>query len=407
MPRAAWILAALLLASTAGAEDVTLLNWNILNYPGTSGTIRNPYFRTVIGATDPDLIVVQEVHSQAGVNEFLTEVLEVVAPGEWVAGPFQESYDTDRAIFYRTGLVTIPASGWLDTDLRNIEWWRLRHTLSGEEFVLFTLHLKASQGSDNEQRRLEEATVLRDYLDGLPETTPVIVAGDFNIYRASEPAYQLLLSAGCGQLHDPIDQVGEWHNNLGYAPIHTQSTRTSTGYGGGATGGMDDRFDQVLVTDEWLDGTGIEIRTDTYTAYGNDGEHFNQSIIEGGNSAVPYEVAEALFHTSDHLPVRVELDLTASANVATELRFETEGSRAARLIAGTPSVRLRLPDEPELSFQLVDPTGRVVVRGPIPSAALHRGEYRCRVADLPAGAYIACLRRAGQLVGTERFVLVR
>jgi hypothetical protein len=111
--------------------------------------------------------------------------------------------------------------GWRNTDLRDIEWWQLRLAESGEEVRLFTLHLKASQGSDNEQRRLLECIVLRNYLDTLPEDLPFIVAGDLNVYWGSEPAYELLLSEGPGQLHDPIDQTGYWHNSITYAPIHT------------------------------------------------------------------------------------------------------------------------------------------------------------------------------------------
>ena len=46
--------------------------------------------------------------------------------------------------------------------------------------------------------------------------------------------------------------IGDWHANVGetdceYASIHTQSTRVSS-FGGGATAGMDDRFDWILVS---------------------------------------------------------------------------------------------------------------------------------------------------------------
>jgi len=51
------------------------MTYNLLNYPGSTSTERNPYFVTVISSTEPDIIVAQEVLSQAAVNEFLSEVL--------------------------------------------------------------------------------------------------------------------------------------------------------------------------------------------------------------------------------------------------------------------------------------------------------------------------------------------
>ena len=54
-----------------------------------------------------------------------------------------------------------------------------------------------------------------------------------------------------GRLFDPIDRIGHWHNNSSYADVHTQSTRT-TQFGGGANGGMDDRFDWLFVSEAIL-----------------------------------------------------------------------------------------------------------------------------------------------------------
>jgi hypothetical protein len=79
---------------------------------------------------------------------------------------------------------------------------------------------------------------------------------------------------------------------------------------------MDDRFDQILVTDDLQDGIGLEILPETYDAFGNDGQHFNQSIIQGGNAAVPLEVAEALHQASDHLPVLASLHFPAATTIA-------------------------------------------------------------------------------------------
>ena len=112
-------------------------------------------------------------------------------------------------------------------------------------------------------------------------------------------------------LIDPINQMGNWHNNNSYALIHTQSTRSSTeGYAGGAYGGMDDRFDIIFTSNDIISGSqGVKYVTNSYVSEGQDGNHFNQSINSGTNSQVTQEIANALFYMSDHLPVSLSFTL--------------------------------------------------------------------------------------------------
>jgi len=333
-------------------------------------------------------------------------VLLEVEPGLWSAGPFHASYDSDRAIFYRHGSVEILDYGWLDTALRDIEWWQVRLLESGEELRVFTLHLKASQGSDNEQKRYLECVVLRDYLDTLPGDLPYIVAGDLNIYEASESAYQLLMSSGPGQLFDPIDEAGDWHDNIAYAPIHTQSTRTSSGYGGGATGGLDDRFDQILVSEDLLGGADLEVLTETYTAFGNDGQHFNQSIIAGGNSAVPYEVAEALHNASDHLPVIVDIYQPGLSTIVFDPPLVTDLSWPSP-VTGTATVRFDLQEPADLVLSLFDTGGRWIATVNAGHRSPGPGQFGCDLSGIPTGTYLAQVRGNGALVFTGRMLVLR
>lgn len=395
-----------LATALAFASDVSFVSWNILNYPGSSGPVREPYYRTVLASIGPDILVVQEMLGQDGVDSFLENVLLEVEPGLWSAGPFHNSYDSDRAIFYRNSSVEILDYGWLDTALRDIEWWQVRLIESGEELRVFTLHLKASQGSDNEEKRFLECTVLRDYLDTLPADLPYIVAGDLNIYQAGESAYELLMSTGPGQLFDPIDESGNWHDNSAYAPIHTQSTRTVSGYGGGATGGLDDRFDQILVSEDLLGGAELEVLPETYTAYGNDGEHFNQSIIAGGNSAVPYEVAEALHNASDHLPVIVDLSQPWLSTIEFDRPLVTNLSWPSP-VTGTATVRFELQEPADLVFSLFDSSGRWIATVESGLRGSGPGQFGCDVTGIPTGTYLAQVRGNGRVVSTGRILVLR
>ncbi|RPJ46317.1 MAG: T9SS C-terminal target domain-containing protein [Candidatus Latescibacterota bacterium] len=351
---------AVVAASPVYGEEFTLLSWNLLNYPGSDGTARAAHFRTVLPNIGPDVIVVQEMLGQAGVTHFRSNVLETIEPGAWSAGPFHDSYDTDNALFFRSAAVEVLEHGWLDTALRDIDWWQVRLLESGEEMRVYSLHLKASQGSEEEEQRLGECTILRDALEALPASLPYAVAGDYNIYTASEPAYEHLVEPGTGSLRDPIDREGAWHDNAAFAAVHTQSTRT-TSFGGGATGGMDDRFDLILVGEEMMDGVDLEIDPESYTAYGNDGVHFNQSIVQNGNSAVPAPVADALHQASDHLPIFAVLRVEPATEVAGSPVPERHEIRIApNPFNATAAIRFTVAAPSPIRLVLFDAAGREV-----------------------------------------------
>src|SRR5690606_6406171 len=82
----------------------------------------------------------------------------------------------------------------------------------------------------------------------------------------------------------------------------TQSTRTRQ-FGGGASGGLDDRFDMILMSQTVMEEGGVFFLPGSYFAFGNDGNHYNDSINKMPNTAVTQQIANALHYASDHLPV--------------------------------------------------------------------------------------------------------
>jgi len=281
------------------------MSYNILNYPGSTSSIRNPNFRTVLSSVDPDVIVVQEILSQAGVNEFLNQVLNYSA-SEYAAGTFINGYDTDNAIFYKSDSFTFLANNVIPTALRDINEFILFENNTGDTIRIYSLHLKAGSSSSDKQKRFDEVLNLRNVTDNLPVNTNYIVCGDFNIYSSNETAYQELLNqSGPGYFIDLFDLPGTW-NNEAYASYHTQSPRTRQ-FQGGATGGMDDRFDMILMSQAVIDTGDIYYLQDSYFAYGNDGNHYNDSINRMPNTAVSQTIANAIHYASDHLPILVDL----------------------------------------------------------------------------------------------------
>ena len=150
--------------------------------------------------------------------------------------------------------------------------------------------------------RYNEVLELKEHADLLSEHSHFIILGDFNIYDAEEPAYQLLMDGFSIDLYDPINRYGDWHDHSEFADIHTQSTR-DVQLGCGSYGGLDDRFDMILLSEYFNESIGLKYLENSYYAFGNDGNHFNQAVNEGENEVVSQEIADALYYASDHLPV--------------------------------------------------------------------------------------------------------
>ena len=284
-----WFLLSSALSISYSQNEYVIASYNILNYPGNSSAIRNPYFRTVIENIQPDVLVVQEMLSQAGVNEFLNNVMNVASTG-FASGTFLDGPDTDNAIFYKSSSFTFLANNPIQTDLRNISEFVLRENSTGDTLRIYSLHLKAGNAASEQQQRLSEVTTLRNVTDNLPQNSNFIVCGDFNIYGSNEACYQKLLNQTTpGYFEDLYSLSGTWNNSV-YSQYHTQSPRIRQ-FGGGANGGMDDRFDMILFSQEVLDSGNIYYLPNSFINYGNDGNHYNDSINKPPNAVVSQQIA--------------------------------------------------------------------------------------------------------------------
>ena len=292
------------------SEAVKVVSWNTLNFPGSTGATREVYFRTVINKLNPDVLVVQEMTSQTGVNQFLSRVMNYTTPGKYAAAGFTNGPDSDNAMFYKKSTIAYLARKQLLTTLRDISIYRVK-IISGSglntEFRICSVHFKAGTSSSDKVQREYEANILRNYLNSLSKSSVFLVCGDFNSYTSTDPSFVELNESRTdndGRCKDPINKLGSWHDNSLFAKYHSQSSR-STQFGGGASGGLDDRFDLILVP--YTNRSSLVYKSGSYKAYGNDGLHFNKSVNSGTNSAVGTTLATALYQASDHLPVVIEL----------------------------------------------------------------------------------------------------
>jgi len=270
---------------------------------------RITYFETILNDIDADIFLFQEIENGMG-GELLLDVLNN-GSDDFSGSVYLNGPDTNNFLIYRNSLITFASQDTIATDLRDISEFEL--SIDGNLIRFYSCHLRASTGNENE--RLAEVTKLRDHMSLLPEGSEFIIVGDMNFYTSSEPGYQKFIADeinNIGRAEDLSDQVGDWHNNSDFVSVHTQSTRT-TQFGGGASGGLDDRFDFIFSSYQLNNGVGLEYIDDTITSFGNDGEHFNMSINSGTNSVVSPEVADALYEASDHLPVFAEFNTITSS----------------------------------------------------------------------------------------------
>jgi hypothetical protein len=291
--------------------QITLLDWNLLNY--SSG--RETDYRNVLNAVLPDIVIAQEVSGGTGANNFLTVLNGPGGPGGFSLATFVDDPDTDQALYFKTSKFTQSGHVSLNTTPRTTDRWKLLITglpTPANDLYIYSMHLKAGNSSPEADERTAAATIIRADGNSLPAGANIIYAGDFNVYTSAEGAYTQLTGSQVdndGRCFDPIGTPGGWHSNPAYACIHTQSPHLdNAGAPSGATnGGLDDRFDFMLLSNALIDNIGMTYKVGSYKAYGNDCNHYNKDINDSPTIPEGSTIANSLHAASDHLPVVMQL----------------------------------------------------------------------------------------------------
>ena len=354
-----FLVATLVLAFAAQpASALKVCSYNILNFPGDYAE-REASFRLVMDEIDADVIVVQEILTWQATDIFCDNILNYAEPGKYRWMPFVNGPDTDNACFFKPDVLDSLDYGYLDTGVRYTMWYKFRpvgYDSAQAEFVIFSTHLKAGSTSGDQADRLAQTTIIRNYCNDYPADSNFMVTGDFNIRSSAEGSYQMLIGYQAdndGRSKDPINTGGTWHDNYSLRHTHTQSPRVDGGSGSG--GGMDDRFDFVLVSYALDDDVGLSYVDYSYVAYGNDGQRLNLDINNPTNTIVSAAVADALFTAADHIPVFLELQLPAKIEAAGAMEFGDyiEGATAER-----PLTVGNMPSAPaeDLTYSMTTPS---------------------------------------------------
>lgn len=319
-------------------DTLRVMSYNLLYYGENTSfcdnsnnpiTSKDAYFKIIAKHTLPDLLVVNEMGASAAYsNRILSKVLNVDGVNKYKACSIKNNSFSSlvNGVFYNKQKLEIVWQRSIKKALNNTDLVRVidlnkfyyvdPELAQGRDTTFLYVaaaHLKAGNSQSDEDARELAAESFMDYISTELDPGYIFFCGDLNLYGANEGAFQEFTSSTYGdyRLYDLADESGNWHNASSFSDMHTQSTRSSnTNSGCFSGGGMDDRFDFILGSGQVYQDTGaISYIAQSYKTVGQDGGHFNQEIIQGGNNSVPSSVLAALYEMSDHLPVMADFEI--------------------------------------------------------------------------------------------------
>lgn len=412
------VLFALLQPSAFAQTSIKVLSYNILNYPQGEIPNREDTLALILDYVQPDLFLIQELKSEEGYNTIynscFSDLQDPFAQVTYVPQNSNpgSSWPLQQSLIYNERLFGLAEEGIRTSPIRDMNRYKLylkdeAHLLGDTTFLyVFVAHLKSSQGSENEQLRLEMMEAFTAYFNTLPADALAIFGGDFNLYSSDEPAYQLLLSPNnLLQWQDPINAPGVWSNgNYPFKQILTQSTRSSSIFGDGAGGGMDDRFDFIMATDALMNSISpIHYTPNTYLALGNNGSCYNQNITDcDEDNEVPMYILNALYHMSDHLPVVMELQSDLALNSSDITQKKENKIIGSTLQYGEACFNLVCEKSEFVKFAVIDASGRFVYEN---EQLVNAPRSSIRLPEMNPGVYHLRVKMNEGSVITKTFII--
>ncbi len=338
MKRFSLILSIAFLSLSLLAQDtLTMLQYNLLNYGNNTGycnsgnnniSDKDNYIKTIVNYIKPDIFTVNEISESPAIHQRLLDnalntgstthyrLAETTnQAGSYIVNELYYNYDKLR--FYS---VSVAQNYIRDANVYKLYYYSSDLAQGDTVFInCIVTHLKAGSGTDNSNKRKIMAQNIMNWVENHDDETNFMLMGDFNVYTDEEPAIMQFLynSNSSIRFNDPVNRLGPWNNNSNYADVHTQSTHASSN-DCASGGGMDDRFDFILISNDVKNGThDVSYIPGTYHAVGQDGKHFNKSVNSSPtNTSVPSDVLNALYHNSDHLPVTMKIKVNKTVGIS-------------------------------------------------------------------------------------------
>ncbi|WP_299525852.1 T9SS type A sorting domain-containing protein [Winogradskyella sp.] len=363
-----------------GQETFKVMFYNLLNYPLEDAVPnREDDLEFILSDYQPDLFLVCELNNSTGANNVLSITKNAINSNFEMASFVPNTSDDlsgnqndlQNLLYYDSTKFILEEEVIVPTDLRDFNVYKLQlNTIDQDtnpiELYIVVCHLKASNGTANQQRRFDMVVELNNYLNTLPSDANVLLGGDLNLYTASEPAFLLLiLNTNNITFADPINRIGSWSNNPNFVDVFTQSTRTQTGFGG-TTGGFDDRFDFIMTSENMLSTANITYVDDSYQVYGNNGlfscwnRAINSSDCEIPGSPFSFEIRDALHNFSDHLPVTLSLEANVTLSLSNEEEITAQIKLEKSIISSELIMYIHSPNYFNQQLSVYNTLGQVV-----------------------------------------------
>ncbi|MBL7559481.1 hypothetical protein JAO71_06635 [Olleya sp. YSTF-M6] len=363
-----------------GQDTFKTMFYNLLNFPlQQPSTTRLSELEIILSDYQPDIFMVCELNNESGANSILNMMQQSINPDYQMANfvlntsddTISDQNDLQNLIYFDSSKFTLDNQTVITTIYRDFNHYTLTLNTVNQNTNPITLnvivcHLKASSGTDNQLLRLQMAQDLTTYLDGFSDDDYFILAGDFNVYTNSEPAFQEFINpANTITFTDPANRMGSWHNNSNYVDVFTQSTRTATGLGG-TTGGFDDRFDFIMTSTSLSNNTGLQVQPNNYKVFGNNNNSncWNNAINSDDCSGTLFSntIRESLHNFSDHLPVTLNFEtnqnfLNLTKFTENPVVFEIIGSN---LIANTLALKINNTQIKKHKIQIYNSLGLLI-----------------------------------------------
>mgnify|MGYP002624108602 CR=1 FL=1 len=414
-----------------GQDTITVMQYNLLYYGNYNSAFagcneatnntqdKDENIRTLLDYVKPDILTVNEFGAtQTILDNFVRHNLNINGAEYWKTDNIVNYANSSivNHIFYDSRKMELKRHAVIRTAVRDIDAYELYFKTSGlaagdtVKLVCMVAHLKAGNNSTDEGKRRAMIQNAMDFIDENYPNDNVLIMGDFNMYSSTESAYRLLTQSYSNNdilFVDPLSLVGgvgNWHNKYQYAQFHTQSTMGWSDNDCRSGGGLDDRFDMILMSDEiYMGFNDLRYVTQSYHAVGNDGNHFNQSINEGANLAVPELVAEALYACSDHLPVTMKMRLHAQLSVDEQPFAALQASVSPNPATNQIKLHFFNPSESSLRVELLTLQGQVLA---VEEFQAEEGtqQWEGSVQDLTPGFYLIRLSNSEGWAQTMKMV---
>jgi hypothetical protein len=390
------------------------MQYNLMYYGATNSyctssnnneTAKNGYLKTIIQYVKPDVFTVNEIAPNATKHKSLMDnclnVDGVTYYHKCTLSNLSGS-DLSNELYYNSNKLGFRSQHNIPTSVRDINIYKLYYKAGNlgiahdtAFFTCIVTHLKAGSASSDSIERTTITNTIMSYLNSIGVKDNYMVMGDFNVYSGNEKCFQNLVNYTNSDIRffDPINKIGNWHTNSYYADYHSQSSHSSSSSTCFASGGLDDRFDFILISDYIKNGTQhFQYIPSTYKTIGEDGNHLNQAVNNGTNNSAPSNVIAALYGMSDHLPVTLELRVNQSVGINNFQITAFTNVYFANPVNDNMDVTVEVPAKTKLTFNVINLLGQTLYTKEIETTgtiaycsifteSLYKGIYFLKVSD--------------------------